>query len=77
MTFGIKLKKETSILEIEIKIREGEIRWCRLGMNIGSETQGKGSYFERPVLILKKFSRDVFLGIPVTSKIKMVAGFIL
>ncbi len=70
-----KIKKETSLLKTDIKIREGEIRWCRFGINIGSETQGKGSYFERPVLILKKFSQDVFLGIPVTSKIKSGSWF--
>lgn len=70
-----KVKKETSVLKTNIKIREGEIRWCRLGINIGSETQGKGLYFERPVLILKKFSQDVFLGIPITSKIKSGSWF--
>jgi mRNA interferase MazF len=69
------IKKETSVLKINIKIREGEIRWCRLGLNIGNETRGKGLYFERPVLILKKFSSEVFLGIPVTSKTKSGTWF--
>lgn len=49
-------------------IRAGEIRWCRLGINIGKEQIGKGETFKRPVLILKKFSGDVFLGLPLTSK---------
>jgi len=49
-------------------IRAGEIRWCRLGINIGKEQIGKGETFKRPVLILKKFSGDVFFGLPLTSK---------
>jgi mRNA interferase MazF len=44
------------------------VRWCRIGINIGNEILGKGDNFKRPVLILKKFSGDVFLGAPLTSK---------
>lgn len=50
-------------------IREGEIRWCKFGVNVGNEALGKGAGFKRPVLILKKFSGDVFLALPLTSKI--------
>ncbi|MDB5188721.1 MAG: hypothetical protein JWM92_319 [Candidatus Nomurabacteria bacterium] len=64
-----KIKIKTDEVKSEIKIREGEIRWCRIGMNVGSEILGKGESFKRPVLILKKFTGDVFLGIPLTSKI--------
>jgi len=63
-----KVKKETDKHNQLIKIRVGEIRWCRFGLNIGSETIGKGHTFHRPVLILKKFSGDVFLGVPLTTK---------
>ena len=34
--------------------KEGSVWWCKLGLNIGDEEDGKGDYFERPVLILKK-----------------------
>ena len=50
--------------------REGEVCWCALGLNIGVETDGKGKSYTRPVLILKAFGQNAFLGIPVTSKIK-------
>ena len=63
-----ELKKVTSNLDTQIKIRVGEIRWCKFGMNIGKEIIGKGDTFHRPVLILKKFSGDVFLGLPLTTK---------
>lgn len=50
--------------------REGDIWWCSVGVNIGSEQDGKNAYYERPVLILRKFSRTVVLTIPLTSKPK-------
>ena len=62
----IKLLKwcEAKILLSErpsnILFKEGEIWWCRIGMNIGHETYGKGASFSRPVLIFKKFSNDFF-----------------
>ena len=49
---------------------EREIRWCRLGTNIGFEEDGTGKEFSRPVLILKGFSRHVCLVIPLTTSIK-------
>lgn len=41
-----------------------------MGENIGFEQDGKNEHFERPVLVFKKFSHDVFLGIPMTSTLK-------
>lgn len=49
---------------------EREVWWCSIGMNIGFEQDGKGSRFSRPVLILKGFSKEVFLAIPLTTKMK-------
>ncbi len=54
----------------EVFFRERDIWWCSIGLNIGDEEQGKGDYYSRPVLILKKFSRNLFWGIPLTSSIK-------
>ena len=62
------LKKATDAVDTQTKIRAGEIRWCRFGINIGKEILGKGETFRRPVLILKKFSGDVFMGLPLTTK---------
>jgi len=47
-----------------------EIFWMRIGQNVGSEEFGKGNEFQRPVLIVKKLTRDLFVGIPLTSHIK-------
>lgn len=53
-----------------ISINEGEVYWCILGENIGDEENGKGEEFHRPVLVFKKFNRNVFWGIPMSTKIK-------
>lgn len=47
-----------------------ELWWCTFGLNIGVETDGKHHDFERPVLILRKFNREHFWGIPLTSNMK-------
>src|SRR3989344_5410290 len=49
---------------------EREIRWCRLGVNIGFEQDGTGTDYSRPVLIMKGFSRQVCLVIPLTTSTK-------
>ena len=50
--------------------KEREVWWCSLGANVGDEQNGKGSSFTRPVLVLKKFNRNLFLGVPMSTKIK-------
>lgn len=54
----------------ELVLRQGQIWWSNIGMNVGEESYGKGDDFARPVLIFKKFSSDSFLGLPLTSKKK-------
>lgn len=51
-----------------IGINEGEIWWCSCGENVGTEINGKNGRFTRPVLIFKKFNKNQFFGIPLTSK---------
>lgn len=48
---------------------EKEIWICFLGINIGSEQDGQGSHFLRPVLVIKVINSQTFLGIPITTKI--------
>jgi len=47
--------------------REREIWWCSIGANVGVEEDGKNCLFERPVLIFRKFNREMFWGLPMTS----------
>ena len=39
-------------------------------MNIGHEENGKSQFFSRPVLVVRKFNKHLFFGIPLTTKIK-------
>jgi len=50
--------------------KERDIWWCSIGANLGFEEDGKQEKFVRPVLIVKKFNREMFLGIPLSTKNK-------
>ena len=60
-------KKKRDENDISIYFYEREIWWCAIGVNVGFEQDGKGKDFSRPVLILRKFSKNVFLGVPLTT----------
>jgi mRNA-degrading endonuclease toxin of MazEF toxin-antitoxin module len=60
-----------------VLFKEGEIWWCKVGMNVGAEIYGKGENFIRPILIFKKFDENIFLGIPLTSKQKLGNWYVL
>ena len=64
----IKIKEDIHDAKVVRSINEGEIWWCRIGENVGSEICGKGKNFLRPVLIVKKLSKYNFIGVPLTSK---------
>ena len=65
-----EVKKITSTKNYPLHFREREIYFIRIGKNIGFEQNGKGDFFLRPVLILRKFNRYFFIGIPLTSQPK-------
>jgi len=44
-----------------------EIWWCRLGINVGSEQDGRGTNFLRPAVILRGFGADACLVTPLTT----------
>jgi mRNA interferase MazF len=56
--------------------KSGQIWWCIIGKNVGSEVYGKSALFSRPILVYKKFSTNLFLGIPLTSKQKSGTWYI-
>ena len=63
-------KKKTIEFAQEKKIlfKEGEIWWCSIGINVGNEVFGKGEYYSRPVLIIKKLSHNSAIILPLSSK---------
>lgn len=58
-----------------ILFHEREIWWCTLGLNIGFEQDGKNDNFERPVLVLRKWSKNTFVGLPLTTTLKTGSYF--
>jgi mRNA interferase MazF len=44
-----------------------EVWWCALGVNVGSEQDGSGDGYRRPVLVLKGLSTVTCLVIPLTT----------
>lgn len=56
--------------------KTGEIWWCSVGVNVKTESCGKGDDFQRPVLVLKKLSGENFIGIPLSSRKKVGSWFV-
>ena len=47
--------------------KERDIWWVAVGHNVGTEEDGKGKDFNRPVLIIKGFSKYQFWGVPLST----------
>lgn len=65
-----KIKKNINNINTAPLFSEREIWWCGIGENIGFEQNGKGRDFLRPILIIRKFNKYIFYGLPITSKKK-------
>ena len=50
--------------------KEREIWWCSVGINIGHEIDGKNHFYNRPVLVVRKFNTRIFWGVPLTTQVK-------
>jgi mRNA-degrading endonuclease toxin of MazEF toxin-antitoxin module len=65
-----EVKKIIDYEKCELFFKERDIFWMKVGENIGHEQNGKGDKFQRPVLVIKKYSKDMFLGVPLTSTMR-------
>lgn len=50
--------------------KERDIWWVSVGINVGFEEDGKHDKFIRPILVLKKFNKMLFLGVSLSTKLK-------
>ncbi len=51
-------------------IKEREIWWCSIGVNVGDEEDGHNELYNRPVLIVRKFNARIFWGVAMTTQMK-------
>ena len=70
-----KLKKQLDKIESNNYIKEWDIFWCSIWLNIKSESLWKWEKFRRPVLVLKKLSYENYIIIPLSTKIKTWTWF--
>lgn len=68
------VKKHIDSSTTRQRVEIQRIYWVSIGQNVGSEVYGKGKDFARPVLVVKVFFNDTFLGVPLTSKAKNKTG---
>ncbi len=68
-------KKKIDEHSMDIYFKQGDIWWCSIGLNIGSELCGKGKEYRRPILIYKKLSEHTFIGIPLSTQRKIGSWF--
>lgn len=71
-----KNKKELEDRLTDFLFKTGDIWWCSIGLNLKTESCGKGENFQRPVLVLKKLSSNSFIGIPLSTQEKSGSWFI-
>lgn len=62
-----EVKKQIEKENILVGFKTRDIFNIKMGQNIGFEKNGKGLNFVRPVLIYKKLTKDMFIGIPLTT----------
>jgi len=65
-----EIKKRTHHKKQAPYFHEREVWWAIIGTNVGSEIDG-GEKFLRPLIVLKKFNRHTFWGIPLTGRKKI------
>ena len=65
-----EIKKKLDANERSLFFKERDIWCCSIGLNVGHEENGKNQFFSRPILVVRKFNRNLFLGVPLTTKIK-------
>ena len=70
-----KIKKDVNSCTVRRSFKTRDIFYMKMGHNVGFEQNGKGIDFVRPVVILKKITNDMFIGIPLSSQIKEGSWF--
>ncbi len=65
-----EIKKQIQNENAHLGYKNRDIFYIKMGHNIGFEQNGKGNQFIRPVVIIKGFNKEIFLGVPLSSQQK-------
>lgn len=63
-----EIKKKTDAETPWLVYYEREVWWMLAGVNIGVEIDGKHELFSRPVIIIRKFNKDMAIIVPTTAQ---------
>ena len=64
------LQKKVNSKTPIVHFKKRQIWWASIGVNVGTEMDGKNGNFERPVLVIKKISATSAFVVPLTSTIR-------
>lgn len=62
-----KIKTNIEQKENRIHFQIRDVFFCSIGENVGFEQDGRGEEFLRPIVVVKKFNNEIFLGVPLTK----------
>ena len=65
-----EVEKLTETTSKKVFFKERDIFGVKIGENIGYEQNGKGDKFQRPVIIVRKYTNDMFLGVPLSTTLR-------
>ena len=68
------IKKGIDGQENRKKVEIQRIYWVSIGQNVGGEIYGKSRIFTRPVLVVNVFFNGLFVGVPLSSKVRNKRG---
>jgi len=64
------VKKDINTTTKDVYFKERDIFWAKIGQNVGYEQNGKGTEFTRPVVVVKKYSKSMFLAVPLSTTVR-------
>ena len=64
-------KKEIHNQKPAVFCHTREVWWCAIGFNVGFEQDGTGKNFDRPVIVIRVFNLNIFLGVALTGNKKI------
>lgn len=70
-----KVKTEIQAKHGAPSFKNREIWWCKVGVNVGDEEDGKGVNFNHPVLVVRKFNKRILWGVPLTTQVKNAPSY--